>query len=1113
MNDTQSLELQIKSTGEQTLKILNQLNETLTGMSSTLSKVSTNAKGIENIGKASQKAISNVDRLGNSFKRIFSFVGAKMVATKAMDFLDSAVNRAEELNLFNVIFKNVEKDGVKTFSTLGEEATRFQNKMNEAFGTNKTETLRYQGLFQAMAINQGISDKYATIMSENMLKLTYDLASLYNRSEQTTAEALRGGVYAGQTKPLRGYGIDVTQQSLKPVLASLGITDRSVSEMNQAEKEILRYISTLNQARAAMGDFAETIESPANQLKIFKQQLVEAKTAWGNLFMGMYADILPYANAILMVLKEIAKAIANMLNLETRDFNTGIASLEDTYDGFEDIGKGASNATKAAKELKRQILDFDQIHNITTPSNTGSLGGTGSGVGLAGGIDKRLLDAIDGYDNLMDKVRMKANDIRDRWMEILGFQKVLNPLTGEYEFKYQGLSTTIKNLWNKFMDLNPQMRLFVSLLTGAGIVKFVGLIGKLSKSLGVSGLLKNVTGLFSPLKTMFEYTRVYNNLIGDSETGVRKLSSAMSSGIDRWKETASTGERVSAGLKGLAMTGGGLWLMKNAFDDIAESGANVINIAEGVGGAFGTIFGSIQTGAAIGGSTGAIIGGVVGTIGSLITAIKGIAYANDEVQQRLDKTTKLVTDKYDEWKKSVESLQESYGIVDSEMNYYQNLYNELTGIVDQNGKIKEGYEDRAKFITGQLSEAFGVEIKVVDNVITEYDKLKDKVQEAIDKEKARLKLVALEEKAKEAIAKEEEARQNLARANQELQEAQEEYNNSLLFGNEVNILTIGKLKQAQANYDTAKKTLDGYTNTIRDWEKATELSVTGNTEQLNWYFDHESKLYGKSQQEKYQYWNDLINENKIYLSELEKDRNNYTESEYNARKVQYENEIELAKKQQENLRLVVKTSMGNINNDVVSAWVSMANESTTEFMRNFTQLPQEMQDTLLNKLKGSGFKISSQLQEELDKNKPKLTIKSSVDNTSLNSAVNTITKKFLNIDLSKYTNKARGGVYNGTSWSNIPQYANGGSPSHGSLVWAGENGPEILANANRRTEILNKSQIASSIYSAVVSAMSQFNGGTTKVELIAHTDEGVIIDRINQKTKQTGRCPINLPSY
>ena len=386
--DTKTLELQLKTTGEQALKLLDKLNTSMTGLATTLEKVDKSTKGIESIGTASSKALGNVNKLGSAFSKLFTVVGVRRLTNGLMEFFDSASNRAEELNLFNVIFKNVEKDGVKTFSTLGREATTFQHKLNEAFGTNMTETLRYQGLFQAMATNQGIDEKKAAIMSENMVKLTYDLASLYNRSEKSTAEALRAGVYAGQTKPLRSFGIDVTQTSLKPTLAALGITDKSVNEMNQAEKQILRYISTLNQARSAMGDFAQTIESPANQLKIFKQQLVEVKTAWGNLFMNMYSTVLPYANAILMVLKEIAKAIASIFHLETKDFNFGVGSIEEMYEGFENVGTGAKNATKAAKELKRQVLGFDQINNLTTPAKTGSSGGAGSGLGT-GGIDKR----------------------------------------------------------------------------------------------------------------------------------------------------------------------------------------------------------------------------------------------------------------------------------------------------------------------------------------------------------------------------------------------------------------------------------------------------------------------------------------------------------------------------------------------------------------------------------------------------------------------------------------------------------------------------------------------------------------------------------------------------
>ena len=1089
MNDTQSLELQLKTTGEQTLKVLEQLNQTLQGMNTSLGKVKTSANSIENIGKASEKALGSVNRLGNVLSKVFTFAGVKQIGMKAMDFLDSATNRAEEMNLFNVIFKNVEKDGVKTFSTLGEEAMKFQKKMNEAFGTNMTETLRYQGLFQAMATNQGIDEKSATLMSENMLKLTYDLASLYNRSEKATAEALRAGVYAGQTKPLRGFGIDVTQTSMKPTLAALGITDRSVNDMNQAEKQILRYISTLNQAKAAMGDFAETIESPANQLKIFKQQLVEVKAAIGNLFMGLYSEILPYANAILMVIKEIAKAIANFFGIEAQDYNTGIGSLEDTYDGFENIGTGAKNATKAAKELKRQVLGFDQINNLTTPKKTGSSGGSGSGgSGLTGGIDKRLLDALSGYDNLMDKVRMKANDIRDRWMDILGFQKVLNPMTGEYEWKYQGLGTTIKNLWDQFVNLNPQVRLFVGVLSVAAIGKIISAVDKLIDAFGGKGL---------------------KGVLKDSYNFFKRIGEV---GIENW---AKEGHRFKTALEGIGIAAGGLALVKTGMDDIVQSGGNALDVIEVLGGTTASVFGGIQAGAAIfGTSWGAAIGGVLGGLGSLITIIKGIVEANDEFGQKLDATTDLVTKKYDEWKKSMDGLQESYKLVDNEMNYYQKLYNELTNIVDENGKIKKGYEDRAKVITGELSKAFDIEINVVGNTIKEYDKLKNKVQETIDKEKARLKLVALEEKAKEAIKNESDARDNLKRTQDELTEAEKKYNEAKAIGGVVQLKAQGQLMQAQENYKTAKATLDGYTDTIREWEKATELSVSGNTKQLNWYFDHESKLYGKSQKEKYDYWGDLVSKNETYLKQLELDRDKYSTEEYNAKKKQYEDELKLANTEQNKLRLVMKTSTFGLMDETIAAWKTMGENSSEEFESAFNQLPDDIKSELLKGLQGSGLSVVDKLQKELDKKKATATVETKVSSTSLNNTVAKI-KTTISGGLSGLLSnlfKARGGVYNGSSWSNIPQYANGGLPSHGTLFTAGENGAEIVGNINRRTEVLNRSQIASAIYTAVASAMSQYGGGTTKVELIAHTDEGVVIDRINQKTKQTGRCPINIPA-
>ena len=110
-----------------------------------------------------------------------------------------------------------------------------------------------------------------------------------------------------------------------------------------------------------------------------------------------------------------------------------------------------------------------------------------------------------------------------------------------------------------------------------------------------------------------------------------------------------------------------------------------------------------------------------------------------------------------------------------------------------------------------------------------------------------------------------------------------------------------------------------------------------------------------------------------------------------------------------------------------------------------------------------------------------------------------------------FEKKENGGVFSKGSWRNIAKYADGGIPSHGSMFVAGEHGAEIVGHINGRTEVLNQSQIASAIYSAVVSAMSQYEKKSTEIEVYVHTDEGTVIDRIEQKTKQTGVFPFTIP--
>lgn len=318
-----------------------------------------------------------------------------------------------------------------------------------------------------------------------------------------------------QTKPLRSYGIDVTQMSMQPIADSLGLNTQ-VKNLSQTEKEILRYLATLKQAQVAMGDLANTIESPSNQLKVFRQQLVETKVAISSLFMGTFASILPYANAFLMVIKEISKAIAMMFGIKLKDYNTGIASQEGMYDGIAD---SVDNATDKVKELKRQTLGFDEIHNINENKDTGS-SGTG---GATGGIDQRLLDAIKGYDNGMDKVRMKATEIRDRIMEWLGFTRHTNTETGETYFTYDGIEKTLSNIVGWWKGLNTQGKILVGLGLVTGTLKLWNAGKKLLTLTGIPSLFRKIISGGKGLLSFFKNAGTAISLFGTNTLSMQTI--------------------------------------------------------------------------------------------------------------------------------------------------------------------------------------------------------------------------------------------------------------------------------------------------------------------------------------------------------------------------------------------------------------------------------------------------------------------------------------------------------------------------------------------------------------------------------------------------------------
>jgi len=379
-------------------------------------------KGISTNANTANNSLMKMSGTMNNFGRILATSigfgslqqGLQTVIRIGKSALTEATNFIENYNLFNVSMKTSFGKDLKTQEEIAnafQKQVDFQNELNRSFLTNQSETMRYQGFFQNLSSSLGISSQGAAILSQNLTKLTYDLSSLYNVPVDAIYSKLQSGII-GQTKPLRTLGIDVTMQTLQPILTEMGI-DRQVTSLTQAEKVMLRYISILRQSTSAQGDFARTIETPANQMKIFSAQLSELTRWFGTLFIGVFGQILPYINAVVIGLKEIFKAMSLAFGFDVNQYDF-LAQQEDLANGFEDALDGATNSSE---KLKKSLFGFDEINNLSssTTSGIGSIGGI-----YDSGVYEQLEKMLVSYNNGMEGIKTKAIEIKEQLFSWLG---------------------------------------------------------------------------------------------------------------------------------------------------------------------------------------------------------------------------------------------------------------------------------------------------------------------------------------------------------------------------------------------------------------------------------------------------------------------------------------------------------------------------------------------------------------------------------------------------------------------------------------------------------------------------------------------------------------------
>lgn len=335
------------------------MNQGFNLFSGSSKKVKTSSKGI----------VSAIGRVYATYWMLFRAMG---MFRKAMDI---SSDLTEVQNVVDVTFGNMKK-------TIEDFAKVSLSQYGMSALTAKDIASRYQ----AMGVAMGFSQKRMSDMSIELTKLAADMASFYNVDQKDVAKSLEA-VFTGQTMPLRKYGIDLTQATLKQWALNNGL-NANIKSMSAAEKMWLRYQYVMANSQQVMGDFARTSDSWHNQLVLLSGAFQSLGSIVGGSLINAFKPFIRALNSVMLKVIQFAEVVSNALGAIfgwKYESGGGISDdFSDAADSADDLAGSTGDAAKNTKKMADNLQSFDKL-NVISSSNAS--GGSGSGGGGAAGGD------------------------------------------------------------------------------------------------------------------------------------------------------------------------------------------------------------------------------------------------------------------------------------------------------------------------------------------------------------------------------------------------------------------------------------------------------------------------------------------------------------------------------------------------------------------------------------------------------------------------------------------------------------------------------------------------------------------------------------------------------
>lgn len=873
-----------------------------------------------------QKALNKVNSTSNSLSKELKGVNSLLkFDPKSTELL----NQKQEL-----LSESIEttKDKLQQLQRIKEQADK---KMANG---DKISAENYRNLQREIVATQnklnGLTDELKQFNTENskITKASKKIEEYGNKISKASdkvndlgnkASVVSGAVVAG------GAALVNSAMSLEDAVA------KYISSTNTATNETEKYKTVLENINKA--NYGDGYEDIANSMAAVKMQLKDIN------------------DADLENITEKAIALRDLFGYEVSESIRAVKALMDNFnitadESFNLIAEGKKQGLDFSNELLDNIneysvqfkkigLDAEDMFNIF---KVGSENGAFNLDKIGDAVKEFSIRVIDGSNTTEDgfkRIGLNADEMAKKFANggetaKQAFIEVVNRL-GKMDDKVSQSVAGVDLFGSMWEDLGPTV-----------ITSFSKMDAGISKS--SNSMQDSIDELYDTTKKKAETQLKRLQSLG-AEFGEEMLP-VLEKIIDKAEDFIDCLEDMSdeekENLVKIALLAAGFGPLTKA---VGTAGTGIGTLTKVIGGIIPKIT-QATTGttglASAFGSMGIAGAGAITFFGAVAVGLGAYLVKQHETIIEANKLTQETRNQKEAFQELMSTQNQKLSVDMQQIDRTQKLWKELQKITDSNGKVKKGYEDRAKVITSTLSEALGIEIGLNGDVIQGYKDIQKEIDGLIRKKKAEVIMAAQEEAYSEAIDKRTDAYIKL----NDIQNQIDEKNQELATAKRSETAKLNKeIESLTTAYQEQKDLVQQYDSTIADYEYDQKLAATNTADSIEELVNRNAVSLQTDVNNLQQSGLDKLGLFTTQLQNYKDYRQQEIDAGNKANAQMYQDQIENTEKQ---LQLTAEsfakqiTKVEDLTPEMVEVYGNIADYSTEAFNKAISVLPDDVQKEL-----------------------------------------------------------------------------------------------------------------------------------------------------------------------